>query len=110
MVAFLNHQRNLKATIPSLSRKRILNRCCDVNVIILSWVEGNPVLKQEFQENLSTAIPLSSIQMSESAIAAVSVRTAVSYSPDSLLIEMKTGKKKSGAKAKEIKRTSWVGD
>lgn len=64
-------------------------------MFILSWVEGNPVLKQEFQENLSTAIPLSSIQMSESVIAAVSVRTAVSYSPDSLLIEMKTGEKKS---------------
>lgn len=93
-----------------MPRRRLLNPCCAVTVVILSWVEGNPVLKQEFQENLSTAIPLSSIQTSVSVIAVVSVRTVVSHSFVSPMIEMKTRKKISGTKVNEIKRTSWVDD
>lgn len=92
MVAFLIHQRKLKAKILNTPRRRLLKPCYAVTIVILSWVEGNPVLKQEFQENLSTAIPLSSIQTSVSVKAVVSVRTAVSYSPVSSLIEMKIKK------------------
>lgn len=51
-------------------------------------------MKQEFQENLSTAIPLSSIQTSVSVIAVASVRIVVSHSLISPLIELKTEKEK----------------
>lgn len=66
--------------------------CCAITAVILSWVEGSPVLKQEFQGNLLTAIPLASIQTSVSVIAGVSVRIVISHSPVLPLIEMKTEK------------------
>lgn len=107
MLAFSKSPTQVQSESPSHPPQEAPEICCAITVVILSWVEGSPVLKQEFQENLLTAIPLSSIQTSVSVIAGVSVRTVISYSPVLPLIEMKT-EKAAGTKVYEIKRTSWV--
>ena len=94
MVAFSKSPNQAQSESPSHPPQEAPEICCAISVVILSWVEGSPVLKQEFQENLLTAILLSSIQTSVSVIAGVSVRTVISYSPVLPLIEIHEDRKK----------------